>query len=172
MDTVDQLTANVPPGGRRYEVVNGKLLVTGAQPSTHRAAVIALMIRLKQSCPPDQLVAVDSLDFRPTRGLSLRPDILVCHRADAGPVFTTAPLLLAVEVLSPSTRATDVVLKRALYESAGVKSYWLLDPDHQELTILDLDSGQYSCQAVVQGEESFTTVHPFPVSLSPAELTG
>lgn len=84
MNAADQLTAaNLPPGGRRYEVVNGKLLVTGAQPSSHRAAVIALMVRLKNACPPDQLVAVDSLDFRPTRGLSLRPDILVCNLADS-----------------------------------------------------------------------------------------
>lgn len=172
MNAADQLTAaNLPPGGRRYEVVNGKLLVTGAQPSSHRAAVIALMVRLKNACPPDQLVAVDSLDFRPTRGLSLRPDILVCNLADAGPQFTTAPLQLAVEVISPSTRATDVVLKRALYEQAGVKSYWLLDPTNQELTILDLVEGNYTCQAVLQGEEAFTTKHPFPVHLSPAELT-
>jgi Uma2 family endonuclease len=168
----DDLTpANVPYGGRRYEVVNGKLLVTGAQPPAHRAAIIAVMIRLKLSCPPDQLVAVDSLDFRPTRGLSLRPDILVCDSQDAGPQFTTAPLLLAVEVISPSTRATDVVLKRALYEQAGVKSYWLLDPANQELTILDLDDTHYTCQAVLQGEEAHTTTRPFPVTLSPAELS-
>ena len=98
--------------GRRYEVVDGRLLVTGAQPPAHHAALVALMIQLKHACPPDLLVSVGSLDFRPTLGVSLRPDLLVCRRADAGPHLLTAPPLLTVEVLSPSTRTTDVVLKR------------------------------------------------------------
>ncbi len=166
------MPAAVPYGGRQYEVVDGKLLVTGAQPPAHRAAIIALMIRLKAACPPDQLVAVGSLDFRPTRGLSLRPDLLVCNRTDAGAQFITTPPLLAVEVLSPATRVTDVVLKRGLYEQSGVHSYWLLDPTNQELTILELANGQYTCHAVIQGEETYTPTLPFPIHLSPAELTG
>jgi Uma2 family endonuclease len=172
LGNLQELTpAAVPYGGRQYEVVDGKLLVTGAQPPAHRAAIIALMIRLKVSCPPDQMVAVGSLDFRPTRGLSLRPDILVCKRSDAGPQFITTPPLLAVEVLSPATRVTDVVLKRGLYEQSGVHSYWLLDPTNQELTILELSDGHYTCQAVIQGEETYSPTHPFPVQLSPAALT-
>ncbi|MEI8410081.1 MULTISPECIES: Uma2 family endonuclease [unclassified Kribbella] len=162
----------VPRDGRRYEVVDGRLLVTGAQPPAHHAAVVALMILLKQACPPDLLVAVNSLDFRPTRTLSLCPDLLVCRREDAGPQLLTRPPLLAVEVLSPSTHTTDVVLKRTLYETHAVPSYWLLDPTHHELTVLDLTPTGYTCQAVVQAEEAFQTTTPFPVTLNPAQLTG
>ena len=169
---LQELVPAAVPYGRQYEVVDGKLLVTGAQPPAHRAAVIALMIRLKNACPPDQLVAVGSLDFRPTRGLSLRPDLLVCNRVDAGPQFITTPPLLAVEVLSPSTRTTDVVLKRRLYEQSGIQSYWLLDPTTQELTILELLDSTYTCQAVIQGEETHTPTHPFPVPLTPKDLCG
>ena len=159
------------PDGRRYEVVDGRLLVTGVQPPAHQAAVVGLMVRLKEACPADQLVAVGSLDFRPTRRLSLRPDLLVCRRADAGPQYVQHASL-AVEVLSPTTRITDVVLKRDLYEQSGVPSYWLLDPTHQELTILHLTPTGYTCEAVVQSDDAFTTTHPFPVRLCPAELTG
>lgn len=125
------------------------------------------MVLLKHACPPDLLVAVGSVPFRPTTHTTLRPDILVCHR-DA-PV--TQPPLLAVEVLSPATRTTDVVLKRSLYEQHEVPSYWLLDPTNQELTILELTDTTYACQAVIQSEETFTTTHPFPLTLSPADLT-
>jgi Uma2 family endonuclease len=170
-DVTPAMLDEVPRDGRQYEVVDGRLLVTGAQPPAHRAAVIALMVRLKQACPPGLLVAVGSLDFRPTRGLSLRPDVLVCNRQDADAKFLTTPPHLAVEVLSPATRVTDVVLKRGLYEQSGVPSYWLLDPINQELTILELTNDRYTCQAVVQGEETFTTDAPFPVHLTPAELT-
>lgn len=159
------------PDARRYEVIDGRLVVTGVQPPAHQAAVVALMVMLKEACPPDLLVSVGSLDFRPTRRLSLRPDILVTPRATAGPQYVQQAVL-AVEVLSPTTRVTDVVTKRELYGQHGVPAYWLLDPDRQELTILHLTTTHYTCQAVLQGEETFHTTTPFPITLSPAALLG
>lgn len=159
------------PDPRRYEVIDGKLVVTGVQPPSHQAGVVALMVLLKSACPADLLVSVDSLDFRPSRRLSLRPDILVTARADAGPQYVQKAEL-AVEVLSPTTRVTDVVTKRELYAQHGVPAYWLLDPDRHELTILHLTDTHYTCQAVIQGEETFHTTIPFPITLSPAALTG
>ncbi|WP_343982958.1 MULTISPECIES: Uma2 family endonuclease [Kribbella] len=160
-----------PPDARRYEVIDGRLVVTGVQPPAHQAAVVALMVALKHACPPDLLVSVGSLDFRPTRRLSLRPDILVTPRADAGPQYVQNALL-AVEVLSPTTRTTDVVTKRALYAEHGVPAYWLLDPAAQELTVLHLNQDHYTCEAVIQGEENFHTTTPFPISLTPSALMG
>lgn len=160
-------TAEATRDSRRYEIVDGRLLITGPQPPAHHAAVLALMVLLKNACPPDLLVAVGSVAFRPTTHTTLRPDVLVCHR-DA-PVIQ--PPLLAVEVLSPATRTTDVVLKRSLYEQHGVPSYWLLDPTNQELTILELTPTGYECQAVVQSEETVDVTQPFPLTLTPATLT-
>jgi Uma2 family endonuclease len=157
-------------GGHRYEVVDGKLLVTGAQPPAHQAAVVGLLIKLKQACPPDLLVTVGSLDFRPTQGVSFRPDLMVTRRTDTGPKFVVHPPLLAVEVLSPSTRVTDVVLKRTRYAQYGIPSYWLLDPATQELTVLHLTNTTYTCTTVAQSEEPFRTDLPFPINFSPAEL--
>jgi Uma2 family endonuclease len=160
-------TVEASPDGRRYEVVDGRLLITGAQPPAHHAAVIALMILLKHACPPDLLVSVGSLVFRPTPHTTLRPDLLVCPRDTSA----TQPPVLVVEVLSPSTRTTDLVLKRALYETHQVPSYWLLDPTTQELTILELTPTGYTCNAVVQAEETFHATRPFPLSLTAATLT-
>lgn len=130
------------------------------------------MVLLKHACPPDLLVSVGSLDFRPALNTSLRPDLLVCHRTDLRAQLLTAPPLLAVEVLSPTTRTTDVVLKRSLYEQHQIPSYWLLDPDAEELTVLELTPTGYTCQAVVQAEEAFEATTPFPLTLSPAALAG
>lgn len=125
------------------------------------------MVQLKHACPPDLMVAVGSVPFRPTPSTTLRPDLLVCHRT--APV--TEPPLLAVEVLSPTTRTTDVVLKRTLYEQHHVPHYWLLDPSTQELTILELTPTGYTCQAVLQPEETYETTRPFPLTLTPKTLT-
>jgi Uma2 family endonuclease len=65
------------------------------------------------------------------------------RRAPAGPIprrsdltdrdLPTAPLL-AVEVLSASTRRIDLMLKRSRYEAAGCPSYWVVDPGEASLT--------------------------------------
>jgi Uma2 family endonuclease len=157
-------------GGHRYEVVDGKLLVTGAQPPIHHAAVIGLLVRLKQACPSDLLVTAGSLDFRPVPGVSLRPDLMVTRRDETGPKFVVRPPLLAVEVISPTTRVTDVVLKRTRYEQHGIPTYWLFDPALQELTVLHLTDHTYTCHSVTQSEEPFTTTIPFPLTFTPAEL--
>jgi hypothetical protein len=47
-----------------------------------------------------------------------------------------------------------------------------LDPTHNELTILELTPTGYTCQAVLQSEETFHTTTPFPITLTPAKLTG
>jgi Uma2 family endonuclease len=160
-------TAEATRDGRRYEIVDGRLLITGVQPPAHHAAVVALMVLLKHACPPDLLVSVGSLAFRPTPHTTLRPDLLVCHRNSPA----TQPPVLVVEVLSASTRTTDVVLKRTLYETHQIPSYWLLDPTNEELTILELTPTGYTCQAVLQAEETFHATTPFPVDLTPASLT-
>jgi Uma2 family endonuclease len=125
------------------------------------------MVALKHACPPEFLVSVGSLAFRPTPHTTLRPDLLVGSRT----YTPTQPPALAVEVLSPSTRTTDVVLKRSLYEQHQIPSYWLLDPTTQELTILELTPAGYTCQAVVQAKETYQATQPFAVTLTPSTLT-
>ncbi len=100
----------------------------------------------------------------------LQPDVLVARRDD----FTerdlpTAPLL-AVEVLSPSTRLVDLNLKRARYEAAGCPSYWVVDPDVPSLTAWDLVDGTYVEVGSVVGVETFESRLPFPVSVTPSDL--
>ena len=41
------------------------------------------------------------------------------------------------EVLSPSTRNKDILLKSAKYHNAGVREYWIADPMHETVTTFD-----------------------------------
>ena len=38
-------------------------------------------------------------------------------------------VILAIEVVSPSSAQSDRVTKRRLYQEAGVITYWVVDPD-------------------------------------------
>lgn len=74
------------------------------------------------------------------------------------------------EVLSPSTRSTDLTLKRALYEAHGVSSYWILDPSAPALIVLELEGGRCVERTMVRGGDSWAAERPFPVTVVPAEL--
>jgi Uma2 family endonuclease len=43
---------------------------------------------------------------------------------------------LAIEILSPSSRRIDAVLKRHLYEKYGVAEYWIVDPAAETVDVL------------------------------------
>lgn len=50
---------------------------------------------------------------------------------------------LAVEILSPSTRSKDMILKLYKYEKAGVREYWIVDPEHRTVTVHFFDTDRY-----------------------------
>jgi Uma2 family endonuclease len=162
----------VPDDGRRYELVDGLLVVTPIPSLLHQTAVLNLAIQLRKARPEQLKVFLGPLDFRPTVRRSLQPDVLVCRREDIGPRAIERSLVLAVEILSPPTRMTDVLLKRAIYEEAGVDSYWLIDPEQGSLMVLELVDGRYVERAVVEAEEAFDAELPFVVRVVPGELVG
>jgi Uma2 family endonuclease len=162
----------LPDDGMRSELVDGILLVTPAPLPIHQTAVLQLASRLLAACPHHLMVFVAPVDFRPNGQRSLQPDVLVCRREDVGAKAIEQPLMLAVEILSPATRSKDLLLKRGLYEQAGVASYWIFDPEQEQLTVLELSDGRYVERAVVKGSDAFDATLPFPVRVVPADLMG
>jgi len=156
----------------KYELVDGQLLVSSAPSREHQRVSRGLFRLLDAGCPPDLDVLYSPVDFRPTSRRSLEPDLLVFRRADAVGKAITTGLLLAVEVLSPSTRSVDLILKRALYEEAGVPSYWVVDPDEPSITAWELRDGAYVQAGRAVGGQSLELTAPYPVTIAPAALTG
>ena len=71
----------------------------------------------------------------------VQPDVLIiCDRSKFrnGRVFG-APDFLA-EVLSPSTRKKDMYLKLWKYKNAGVREYWIIDPQEKQILVYDLEN--------------------------------
>lgn len=52
--------------------------------------------------------------------------------------YFAGPPDLAIEIVSPDSIDRDYELKRGIYEKAGVREYWILDPDHGLATFLFL----------------------------------
>src|SRR3954469_8788645 len=94
----------MPDDGHRYELVDGTLVVTPAPSPRHQIVLARLHRLLADACPADLLVLFAPLDVTLDDSTVLQPDLLVSSAAD----FTDRDLpvapLLALEVLSPSTR--------------------------------------------------------------------
>jgi hypothetical protein len=71
----------------------------------------------------------------------LPPDLLVARRTDTTERNLPMAPVLAIEVLSPSTRLIDLNLKRARYEAAGCSAYWVVDPELPALTAWEQRDG-------------------------------
>jgi len=160
----------LPDDGLQYELIDGVLLVTPAPVPLHQRAVLRTAVLLHERCPDELEVFVAPLDFQPSRVSSVQPDVLVVRRDSIGERNIQSGIVLAVEVLSPSTRKKDRLLKHALYAEVGVPSYWVVDPATPSLTAWQLDGEQYAAPTVVTGEEAYEPEVPYPVRVVPADL--
>ena len=50
---------------------------------------------------------------------------------------------IAIEVVARESRTRDYVEKRRIYEEAGVREYWIVDPLQARVEILRLGAGGY-----------------------------
>jgi Uma2 family endonuclease len=79
-------------------------------------------------------------------GKMREPDLVLSlfTRKDAFSKFAEG-MDLAVEILSEGkkNRDRDLVKKRAEYAKAGVKEYWIVDPEEGRVTVLTLDGSRY-----------------------------
>jgi Uma2 family endonuclease len=98
-------------------------------------------------------------------------DLVVVPLDEVGDAKFTTPPLLVVEVRSPSTALFDLNRKKAAYEKFGVPSYWIVNPDpaRPELTVFELLDGSYVTAAT--STQAVTVTRPFPVTITPADLT-
>lgn len=164
--TADDLDG-FPDDGLRYELVDGVLLVSAAPSEEHQIALGNVFFQLRLAVPDDLRVFVAPFAVRFSPRRQLEPDVVVLPKDRA--LADRRPLLV-VEVLSPSTRATDATLKRHVFEQGGVPSYWLVDPLTPSVTVLELRDDSYVEVAVVTGDERYETERPFPVALVPSDL--
>ncbi|MEI2779212.1 MAG: Uma2 family endonuclease [Tetrasphaera sp.] len=168
--TRDDLNA-MPDDGHRYELLDGSLIVTPAPSRAHQRVLARLHLVLASAIPRNLEMLFAPFDVVLAADTVLQPDLLIARRADFTPRDLPVAPLLAVEILSPSTRRIDLHTKRARYEAAGCPSYWVVDPDDPAIIAWELRDGQYAEVARARDTESFRVTAPFPVQFRPTDLT-
>jgi len=123
-----------PDDGRRHELIDGEHYVTPSPNTRHQRLVArlfdAIYDHLKVS--PGGEVFLAPFDVVISNFDVVEPDVLFMA-ADQSDILTDKHVrgtpALVIEVLSPGTRKADEVTKRRLYERAGVREYWIVDPE-------------------------------------------
>jgi Uma2 family endonuclease len=147
-DQLDEL----PDDGRRYEVVDG-LLVVSPPPSTwHQFVAAGLMRQLDRQNPGGwhvlhELGLLLGHDGRVPDVALLSTDESLLGESPPGPEHVG----LIIEVVSPSSRKTDRFAKPGEYAEAGIPLYWRVETDPDLLLVAyRLTHGAYEQVALVE----------------------
>ena len=142
------------PDGERWELIDGKPYAMAPAPTISHQMLAGQLFRQID----------EALDGVPCRALIAPVDVLLPapDEADDHAATVVQPDILVVcdpekiternvrgapdwiiEVLSPATARHDHLTKRALYERAGVREYWLVHPVNRVVTVYTLKDGLY-----------------------------
>ena len=92
----------------------------------------------------------------------LQPDVVCFGPARAHLVNLDHPIRhppdLCVEILSPSTEATDRGRKLQMFARYGVPEYWIIDPVHETIEIHRLEAGGYALLDRASGDDEVSSL--------------
>lgn len=155
----------LPDNGARYEIINGELFMSKSPHWHHQSTCTRLAAKLTlwiESGGNGEAVINPGVIF--TDANDVIPDVvwiseerLATLMDDAGHL-TGAPELV-VEVLSFGMRneARDRTAKRKLYETQGVREYWILDWRLKQVEVYRREAGELRRVATLLPEETLTS---------------
>lgn len=149
----------LPDDRKRYQVIEGELHMVPAPSPHHQDILGKLFIFLRTfvkgeglgkvyQAPCDVVLSNEDIVQPDIFFISKEREHIITERNIQG-----APELI-VEILSSSTAKLDKSLKTRLYEEFGVKEYWLVDPEKEEIEVLSLEERGYESLGVF-GKEGF-----------------
>ncbi|MBR3279305.1 MAG: Uma2 family endonuclease, partial [Lachnospiraceae bacterium] len=137
------------PDERRVELIDGVFYDMAAPAVIHQKILGELFVLFRECTAAhdgecEVFVAPCDVRLDCDNKTMVQPDIfLICHPYDLGANALDGAPDLTLEILSPTTRAKDMLLKLHKYQSAGVKEYWIVDPDHSTVLVYDLRSDDF-----------------------------
>lgn len=161
----------LPEDNRKHELLDGQIVISPSPRPIHQRAVFRLAKALDLVLPPELEVLTAPVDVHIPRGLPtlLLPDVIVVPTITVDTELVSRPVL-AIEVLSPSTRRFDLGRKRAAYARYGIGVYLVVDPLVPVLTVLTLDGADYVETARGEGEALVHVGGPVVLEVSAAQL--
>ncbi|MCJ0930666.1 Uma2 family endonuclease [Virgibacillus halodenitrificans] len=153
--------------GGRIELIGGVIFNMSPTPSRKHQQVLrelstafSIFLRDKECevffAPFDVRLLADNKQDEDINNV-VQPDLsIVCDQEKLDDRGCNGAPDMIIEVLSPSSVKLDRWKKYQLYEKAGVKEYWLVDPINESVETHLLIDGQYKFQGVFTKEDTVT----------------
>ncbi len=147
------------PEDARYELIDGEPRLLSAPSRVHQEISIAIASQLylflkdkkcrAYSAPFDVRLFQQEEDAPYDVDTVVQPDIaVICDPEKLNDLGCRGAPDLIVEILSPATRRYDRLIKFNLYQRAGVREYWIVDPEARVVSVHTLEEGQYGSPAI------------------------
>lgn len=135
------------PEGERAELIDGKMYMMATPTLTHQellmwlSATIWNYIRDKRgTCKV--LPAPFAVYIKDDEHNYVEPDVtVICDMDKLDEKGCHGAPDWAIEIASPSSRKMDYIRKCALYEQAGVREYWIVDPEERSVLVYSFEHG-------------------------------
>ena len=158
------------PDGVRVELIDGVIYDMSAPSLAHQLIAGYIYKEMfnfgersgKKDCMP--VIAPYDVQLNKDDRTMVQPDVLViCNREgkDVSRRLYGAPDFV-LEVLSPATKSKDLIIKSGKYAAAGVREYWLVDPESEEVLVYDFENLRFPA--------TYTFHDAVPVMISGGEL--
>ncbi len=152
---------SLPDTNRYVELSDGRIIMPPHPTFSHQEALKRLFLRLQAFVEKNNLgiVQIAPLPVRLWPGKIREPDIFFIgkeHSDRIGERVCGVPDLV-VEVISSSTERTDRVEKFLEYAKAGIREYWLIDPEKKTVEVYSLRGGDYILLGKYSGSQVATS---------------
>ncbi len=139
---------HTPDDGKRYEVLEGALIVSPSPRTKHqRTVTMVFEVLLKAARTGHGEAFPAPFDVVFSEHDVTEPDLLFVTK-ERKDIITEDNIQgapdLVVEIISEGSRKRDVITKRGIYERYGVRFYWLVDPEEETVRVFELKDGAYS----------------------------
>lgn len=146
---------------KTYEILDRELLTGSLTSTKHQIVLLNLAISLSTFVEKNESgrVLITPIDLVLSKCEVVQPDIIFISTKNKQIIKSThiegVPDLV-IEIISPGSAQRDRIIKRKIYTLHGVKEYWLVQPEKEQIQVLRLEKGDFQSIAELTSEEILT----------------
>lgn len=134
------------PNGKRAELIDGQIYYMAPPSRKHQAIAVELLTTINnyiksKGGPCKPYIAPFAVFLNENDKNYVEPDISVICSPDklTDKGCSGAPDWI-IEIVSPSSRRMDYYTKLFKYKTAGVREYWIVDPDKNRIMVYSFET--------------------------------
>ena len=166
------------PEGTIAELIDGELFYDMASPSSNHQRIVNFLVTeiniyiRSQGGKCEVFPAPYDVQLEADDNHTLvQPDVsVICDRDKIKKNRCIGAPDWVIEVVSPSTESWDYIRKLGKYNAAGVREYWIVDPNHDTVIVYNLETGTIGKPKTLKDKVSVNIYPGFEIDFSQLKL--